>query len=112
MPVTKQGILRDTDPDRPDFGPCCSCQREGWLVRNIINLDERAPQLPGTVWGCLQCGVPSVGATAVICDACLETEAPIRFVVAGWLEEKDRAVRASDAEPFTHDWTKHPELGA
>lgn len=100
--------LTDNDPERPDYGPCCSCEREGPTVRNIIMLNERAPQLPGSNWGCILCGLPAAGACSVICDACLEADTPVRLVIAGWAEEKGRARRNPAAEWFGHDLAKHP----
>lgn len=97
-----------------DLGPCCACDRTGDSVRNLIMLDFAAP-VPGTGWGCFQCGLPMNGATAVICDGCLEAEAEINFVIDGQplvhkrlpiAEARERA----GGRPFNHNMERHPEV--
>lgn len=55
--------------DETDLGPCCRCGGEGTPARTIIMLPYKAP-VPGTGWGCAQCGRPQHGALAVVCDVC------------------------------------------
>jgi len=63
-----------------NLGMCCRCGTDE-NVRNIITLHKRSPY--GFGWGCVQCNLPAEGAIAVLCDDCLEDEAPIREVVKG-----------------------------
>jgi hypothetical protein len=94
--------------DPIDLGRCCSCQQPGPTVRNLIALDVAAP-IPGTGWGCVVCSVPNNGALAVLCDACLEAEAPIVDVCYGHAASGLRSAREACIEPFEHDMTKHEE---
>jgi hypothetical protein len=92
------------------FGTCCICERaEG--VTNILMLDQRAP-IPGHGWGCVVCGLPSDGAVAVLCDACLDLYAKqhdaLRFVCRGYPGHEGRVpISELSPEPFTHDEAKH-----
>jgi hypothetical protein len=104
------GVMNNT----LNFGPCCACGRTGDSVRNLMMLDFTAPQ-PGTGWGCFQCGLPMDGATAVICDDCLEAEADILFVIDGQpLEGKrlpmEEARGRAGGRPFNHNLNMHPEV--
>lgn len=94
--------------DTLDFGACCACRTDGPTVRNLIALDVAAP-VPGTGWGCVVCGAPNNGAMAVLCDACVETGAEVRYVCDGYPASGLRALRETCTTPFTHDMTKHPE---
>jgi hypothetical protein len=88
-----------------DFGPCCAC--EGFAnVRNILMLHVKAP-VPGTGWGCVVCHKKSDGAVAVLCDRCFLTNAPIFFVVHGYLMHKQRVKIDELTEPFEHDLRFH-----
>jgi hypothetical protein len=90
-----------------DLGPCCAC--EGLDdVANIIMLNVKGT-VPGYGWGCFVCGLSTDGAVAVLCDACLESEAEIRFAVDGKIEDKKRIPRSELKEPHEHDMSKHPE---
>lgn len=101
--------LGDLEP-MPDVGRCCACGMAGPTVRNFIMLEKPAP-VPGTGWGCLVCGLPSDGALAVVCDACLESNAEIVLVCYGYAASGDRVPMASLApEPFDHDMSRHPEV--
>lgn len=106
--VDDDGNVTDVEPP-PDLGPCCACGRPGLTVRNIMCLDVRAP-VPGTGWGCFVCGAPMDGAVAVLCDACLESDAEIRSVCHGRPGEGRRVALAACTEPFHHDMGKHPEV--
>lgn len=97
-------------PDH-DFGPCCACQTPGPTVRNIMMLHKRAPQ-PGTGWGCLVCGLPSDGAVAVVCDACLEERRPLREACDGHAMKHGRISIGDLSGVFEHDLAKHgDEMG-
>ncbi|NUM44830.1 MAG: hypothetical protein HUU38_08980 [Anaerolineales bacterium] len=100
--------------DNLDFGPCCACGQTKPDVRNIVSLHKRYPPSDRKTsgWGCFQCGLPIEGANAVVCDECLETGVPIRFVVLGYLTDPDHPRIPLDqlpSEPFDHDYFKHPE---
>jgi len=94
------------DDDRIDLGACCACRQSGPTVRNVVCLPLRSPT-PGFGWGCVVCGLPSDGAVAVVCDACLETNAPILDVCSGYPKENMRTARASLHEAFDHDIVMH-----
>jgi hypothetical protein len=96
-----------TDDDPIDLGPCCACRQPGPTVRNIMMLAFRAP-VPGKGWGCFQCGLPQDGAVAVVCDACMESDAPILDVCHGYASSSGRVARETCNEPFEHDMTRHP----
>ena len=77
----RRGLLCDPI----DLGQCCACGKSGPDVRNIVMLSFRGPD-PGKGWGCLQCGLPTDGASAVLCDGCAEAGAePREIVAAGYL---------------------------
>jgi hypothetical protein len=95
--------------DQPDLGPCCHCQKTGPTVRNVVMLAQRAP-VPGTGWGCFQCGLPLDGAVAVLCDECLEASLPMLFVCVGRPGEGKRMpIEGLTNEVFDHDLSRHPE---
>lgn len=101
----------DDDEDReeaPDLGPCCACEKVSDSVRNIIMLPYKNPE-PDSGWGCMQCGLPSDGATAVVCDECVANKTPIKFAAVGYLKEKKRISVASLGGTHEHDMSKHPE---
>ena len=99
----------DTDYESPRLGKCCVCEREDATVRNILMLHFRSPE-PGTgCWGCFQCGLPMAGATAVVCDACLEaTQGKVTYAVLGAPAENRRIPIEQLTEAFGHDMSKHP----
>ena len=70
----------DIEESPLDLGTCCACEGT-WQVQNIFLLDVKGPT-PGLGWGCLACGLPFDGAFAVMCEACLEAKADLRFVCA------------------------------
>lgn len=92
-------------PIPESYGPCCSCGRRDAM--NIIQLVGRAP-VPGTGWGCLVCDLPMDGAMAVLCQACLRNNLPIRFIVFGYVSHLQRFPYAlMDKTDFQHDLDKH-----
>jgi hypothetical protein len=101
-------MMVDDVTDAPDLGPCCRCRATAGVV-NILMLDRRAP-VPGTGWGCVVCGLPSDGAIAVLCNACLGRR-PVE-VCHGYPAEGLR-IGFEDLEPgaFEHDLTKHADDG-
>ncbi len=94
--------------DEMDLGTCCACQNPDKHVRNIISLPFRTPY--GFGWGCFQCGLPTEGAIAVVCDECLKSNAEIREFVKGEALKHQRAPMSELTEPFEHDLSKHPEV--
>lgn len=88
--------------------PCCSCGKDV-PCPNLVNMDRKAP-VPGTGWGCLQCGLPADGAMAVVCERCfLRHKKPIA-VVFGYITSRERrAIEELEPGVFEHDLTKHPE---
>lgn len=107
-----QEDIEDEDEVSYDLGPCCICEgTEG--VHNIIMLEKKAPEGPGG-WGCLQCGLPSEGASAVLCEPCFgkfrAKEVSLRFAVKGYIKEKGRIPFAELTGEHKHDPSKHPEL--
>jgi hypothetical protein len=106
--------MNDDDEPARDLGPCCVCERaQDGTVRTLVMLDFEAPS--GVVgWGCLQCGLPMRGATAIVCDACCvlhlaDLHAHIKFILGGKYPA-DR-VRVSldgyEREPFDHRLESH-----
>lgn len=94
--------------DQITLGKCCVCEKAGPSVRNIVMLNLRLPpshrsRIGG--WGCFQCGLPMEGATAVLCDQCLEnyTRDPAAHPINA------RLAVGELTEKFEHDLSKHPE---
>lgn len=115
-------LKHDNSATTEDFGTCCICTTEGCEanpVRTLIQLNWTAP-VPGTGWGCVQCGVPCDGAIAVLCDSCAAglrdgnhtIEGDLYHVVSGEVTGKGRMpakVWRRNREAFSHDYRKHPE---
>jgi hypothetical protein len=100
----------EEDDDAPSLGPCCIC--EGLAgVCNIIMLDRRCA-VSGHGWGCAVCDLPADGASAVLCDDCMELyrREPERLTIAcrGY-PATDGRIAIAELPPFGHDMTKHPE---
>jgi hypothetical protein len=95
--------------DGPDLGPCCACERTGPSVRNVLMLHRLAP-IAGRGWGCLECGATMDGAVAVVCDDCLESDAPLRFACLGWPGADGRVPIDDLVGTHDHDLSRHPEL--
>lgn len=94
------------------FAPrrCCGCGEIQTTVRNIAQLNLKAP-VPGTGWGCFQCGLPLDGALALMCDDCAATpEVLIRWVVRGWLTSDERVPIAELDGSHRHQARFHPDM--
>jgi hypothetical protein len=92
-----------------DFGPCCCCGGDDGTVRNLIMIPRRAP-IPGTGWGCVQCGLPMDGAYYVACDDCADIGRPPVAVCEGYPADKRRMpLFVLSEDVFDHDMSKHPE---
>lgn len=92
-----------------DLGPCCICETtEG--VRNIVMLPKKC-KVPGHGWGCVVCNLPSDGASAVLCDACLDLyerdPGALRFACRGY-PAIDGRIPIDQLEGYhDHDMEKH-----
>ena len=94
----------------PDLGACCVCEASGPSVRNVLMLGQRSPT-PGKGWGCLECGAPSDGAIAVVCDACLDGGRDLRFACVGWPGVDGRVPISALSGAHDHDEARHLEIG-
>jgi hypothetical protein len=101
----------DYEFEVPDLGGCCVCGKHGPSVRNIVMLDKRhpAPIPKSGCWGCFQCGLPSEGAVAVVCDRCLDAKRKLREACIGPPGDNVRIAIELLTVPFEHDISKHPE---
>jgi hypothetical protein len=95
-----------TGDDMPTLGSCCVC---GGLrnVGTIVMLPVRGA-LPGRGWGCVVCGLPADGASAVLCDACVGGYAagdqPLRFICRGYPDSDGRMpFKDLAGAPHEHD---------
>lgn len=95
-----------------NLGSCCNCGKTGTTVRHVILLHKRAPE-PGKGWGCLECGLPSDGAFAVLCGECIlpwtRNETELKNAVAGYPYENRRVPYEQLTEPFEHNEEMHKE---
>lgn len=103
------------DPDTPDLGPCCICGERSAAVRNILMLPHPGPT-PGRGWGCVQCGLPSNGATAVLCDPCLDLyqsgKQKLAYICTGYPADAEAGrtpIEEMSQDKFEHDMSFHPE---
>ena len=99
------------EQDAPDFGACCVCETtEG--VRNMIMLDKRCV-VAGHGWACFVCGLPPDGASAVLCDPCLEcwqADPEVLTMACRGYPASDGRVAIAELEPFTHnEWLHRDE---
>lgn len=97
-----------------DFGPCCICETRKF-VRNVLCLKQKSPIL-GRGWGCLECGLPSDGAVAVLCDKCFdlfrEKKVALKFACRGYPASDGRVLFETLTGSHDHDMSKHPEEAA
>jgi hypothetical protein len=95
----------------PDFGPCCACGQSGPAVRNILMLPQKAP-IAGHGWGCVQCGLPSDGAVAIVCDDCLQDDAlpPLQWACCGFPATDGRVPITELIGHHEHNLDLHPEV--
>jgi hypothetical protein len=99
--------------DVPSLGPCCICERDtAGSVHNVIMLPFRN-QVPGHGWGCVVCDMPADGATAVVCDECIELwrsgERDLAFACRGWPGTDGRMPIGELSEVFEHNRARHDE---
>lgn len=94
------------------LGACCGCGKDGAL--NIMMLPRRGPT-PGRGWGCVECGLPPDGATAVLCEPCAERwvagdKDAVRWVCTGYPATDGRTLISDCPQgKFAHDRAKHQE---
>lgn len=98
------------DDDRTNFGNCCACRQPipPTSQKNYILIGKKAP-VPGTGWGCAQCGLAADGAAIVICDDCLKEERVIQDAIYGYAAEGMRIPIHLLTGKHEHDMSKHPE---
>ncbi len=97
-----------------NLGSCCACGKTGPDVRNVVLLRRRSP-IPGHGWGCLTCGLPSDGASAVVCDACMDADGDVVLKKAcrGYPATEGRVpIEELGDEVFDHDLSKHPDASS
>ena len=92
------------------LGPCCICETtEG--VRNILMLNKKC-LVCGHGWGCVVCGLPSDGASAVLCDKCLilyhnEPKGALKFACRGY-PAIEGLISIDQLQGYhEHDYSKH-----
>lgn len=91
--------------DTYDLGTCCVCEGTE-NIRNILMLDKRAP-MPGRGWGCVVCGLLQDGASAVVCDDCLEK--PLKWACRGYPGIDGRIRIEELTESFHHNYRYHAD---
>lgn len=97
----------DVEDEPVELGPCCACGVTGPTVRNFMMLSKHAP-VAGTGWGCVVCGLPSDGAIAVVCDACVDASVEITEVCDGWVQDGGRcSVDGLADDVFDHNLEMH-----
>jgi hypothetical protein len=90
-----------------NLGTCCACGGTE-AVRNIYTLQKKSPT-PGKGWGCFQCDQPQDGAVAVVCDACHDSGAPLKFACKGYPGKDGRVPIAELQGIHEHDMSKHQD---
>jgi len=109
VPLTEEDDLLDLlQEEAPPItvGRCCACRRVDVECRNLVMLHVQAP-VPGTGWGCVVCGLPNDGALALVCDGCLERNAPILDAIEGYASKGGRIARDTLTVPFEHKAIPH-----
>lgn len=88
---------------------CCACG-VAKRSRNLVMLNQKA-LTPGKGWGCMQCGLPSDGALAAICDDCASGDPEIRYCFDGYVTDGKMAPIAELPQiPHEHNMALHPEV--
>ena len=92
-----------------DFGRCCACQRREGDFGAVLMLPLKAP-VPGTGWGCSQCGLAADGAFVVLCSDCMDAGRRPVEAVCGYLSNSTRMPISELVGRHEHDIRKHPEV--
>jgi hypothetical protein len=93
------------DDSHTDLGPCCICNR----LRPTVGIEMLAVknEVPGHGWGCVICHLPFDGASAVICQDCIEgyeaNRLALRFACRGYPGIDGRVPRETLTIPHEHD---------
>ena len=89
---------------------CCACNKHK-RSRNLWMLDFKGTQ-PGKGWGCVQCGLPSDGAIATICDDCAKNpNVEARFIYDGFVNDGQLIpIDSIEKIPHAHNLALHPEI--
>ncbi|MDQ3565732.1 MAG: hypothetical protein M3436_17010 [Pseudomonadota bacterium] len=98
--------MSEDEPE--DLGPCCICEGTAGVV-NIIMIEVKG-QVAGHGWGCFVCGLPSDGASAVLCEPCTlawQNGKPLRFACRGYPASDGRVPIDELVERHAHDMAKH-----
>jgi hypothetical protein len=98
-------FLCEWGEDEHSLGKCCGCGCEG--AANIVCLPLRSPAPGEGCWGCLVCGLPQAGATAVLCDACLSSNREPACACLGAPGENRRVAVDLLTQPFEHNRLLH-----
>lgn len=97
----------DSDDDTPTLGPCCICLGET-DVTTIVMLPVKGI-VRGHGWGCFGCGLPTDGASAVLCGDCAEDyfagRAQLKLACRGYPATDGRVPIEALTEPHEHDKT-------
>jgi hypothetical protein len=96
--------LLSSDDEPLATGPCCACRREG-LLRTVVMLPWRGRSVYG--WGCVVCGLPPVGAIAILCDRCAAEDREPVLACAGAVGDPARIPLVDLRDPWEHDDMRH-----
>ena len=106
-------MKNDFQNEEVNLGPCCVCEKKGPDVRNIMMLPGKSPT-PGRGWGCAQCGLASDGASAVLCDDCMEAygigKAALKYACKGYPATDGRVPFGEIVGEHNHNIELHPEM--
>lgn len=93
-----------------EFGTCCACESE-MEICGIVQLDYKVESESG--WGCVQCGLSTEGAMAIVCGDCYDKygediEDQIKYLMNG---KKGRISVPPVENRVTHEHnlSLHPE---
>lgn len=89
---------------------CCACGELREDVHNVVCLPVKAP-IPGTGWGCVECGLPADGALALVCDSCAlrpdDEQRAVEFAYNGPVGGPELVQVKWLTGQWQHDLTKH-----
>src|SRR5260370_300490 len=98
---------------RAKLGPCCICGGTRG-VNNVYCLAHKSP-IPSHGWGCLTCNLPGDGATAVVCDDCMDDPAPVgprlKWACRGYPGSEGRIPIGELSGTHEHDLAAHAMEG-